>query len=133
MTQVRGGDFCQELNNQAGTIAPLHTMTATPQRQDDPGFPLTIKPLARLTVKSISNYKKLQAFAMHSCVCKQLITMCQTTGWENEFWHSRSQRGKQAAESQLHGSHFYSSFISSIFRHNFTINSSLSFAPDVSF
>lgn len=35
--------------------------------------------------------------------------------------------------SQLHGSYFYSSFISSIFRNNFTINSFLALVPDVSY
>lgn len=60
--------FCQALNNPARNTTPLHTMTASPQRQNDPGFTLTVKLFARLTVKSISNYKKLQAFKTHNRV-----------------------------------------------------------------
>lgn len=53
--------FCQGYNPARNTT-PLHTLTASPQRQNDPGFVLTVKLFARLTVKSLSNYKKLQAF-----------------------------------------------------------------------
>lgn len=50
-----------------------HSVTAAAQKQNRL-FALGAKPLARLTVKSTSNYSKLQAFEMHRRVYKRLIT-----------------------------------------------------------